>query len=141
MYTVRKILSIFLSFVILFSVSAAETSFVCAEETDGQQGVWTYDTYEYDGTSGVVITGYNGSATDIYVPSSIESGETQLPGLKLGDGVFQNNTAVNSVTLGNGIKIIGDNAFCGAAGLVCIVTDEECALPAKMDTKKLQKTK
>ena len=127
MYTVRKILSIFLSFVILFSVSAAETSFVCAEETDGQQGVWTYDTYEYDGTSGVVITGYNGSATDIYVPSSIESGETQLPVLKLGDGVFQNNTAVNSVTLGNGIKIIGDNAFCGAVGLVCIVTDEELA--------------
>ena len=79
MHIVRKILSIFLSFVILLSVSAAETSFVCAAETDGQQSVWTYDTCEYDGTCGAVITGYNGSATEIYVPSSMESGENQLP--------------------------------------------------------------
>lgn len=127
----RKFLSVILSLSIVLSISAVEIPIARGAETNQQQslqeGLWSYEIYEYDGITGAVITGYNGSASDIYVPSSIGDGSEKLPVLKLGDGLFQDNTAVNSVTLGKGIRVIGENAFSGASGLVCIVTDEELA--------------
>lgn len=127
----RKFLSVILSLSIVLSISAVEIPIARGAETNQQQslqeGLWSYEIYEYDGITGAIITGYNGSASDIYVPSSIGDGSEKLPVLKLGDGLFQDNTAVNSVTLGKGIRVIGENAFSGASGLVCIVTDEELA--------------
>ena len=92
---------------------------VFAADTD-DSGMWEYEAYE----SGVELTKYNGTQTDVYVPLKIEKGDTTLTVVKLGDELFKNNTALNSATLGEGITEIGASAFEGATGLVCIVTPE-----------------
>ena len=89
---------------------------VFAIDTD-DSGMWEYQTYG----SGVELTKYSGTQTDVYVPSKITKGETEYSVLKLGDKLFKENTALNSATLGEGITEIGASAFEGATGLVCIV--------------------
>jgi len=83
--------------------------------------LWSYERYG----DGVVITGYNGTQTDVYIPSYITEGEVEYPVLKLDDKLFYGNTAINSVTLGSGIEEIGESTFEGASNLVCIVTNNE----------------
>ena len=90
-----------------------------AADTD-DSGMWEYQTYG----SGVELTRYNDTQTDVYVPSKIEEGGTSLSVVKLGDELFKNKTALNSVTLGEGITEIGASAFEGATNLVCIVTPD-----------------
>lgn len=92
---------------------------VFAADTD-DSGKWEFEAYG----DGVVLTGYNGSQTDVYVPSKISKGETEYSVLKLGDELFKGNTGLNSVTLGENITEIGTSAFEGATNLVCIVTPE-----------------
>ena len=83
-------------------------------------GMWEFEPYG----DGVEITAYNGTQTDVYVPSRLVQGDTEYTVLKLSDNLFKNNTALNSVTLGEGISEIGAGAFEGATNLVCIVTPE-----------------
>jgi len=83
-------------------------------------GMWEYASYD----SGVELTAYNGTQTDVYVPSNIKVDGESLPVIKLGDGLFADNTGINSVTLGEGITEIGEGTFQNATNLVCIVTPE-----------------
>lgn len=92
---------------------------VLAEETY-ESGKWNFEIIGEN----AVITGYNGTETDVYVPNKVSEGEKEYPVIKLGDNLFEYNTYLNSVTLGEGIKEIGASAFSGAANLVCIVTPE-----------------
>lgn len=85
------------------------------------EGLWQYALCE----TGVELTAYLGSATDVYAPSNIKVGDTEYAVLKLGEGIFKNNDAINSVTLGVGILEIGAEAFYDADNLVCIVTNEQ----------------
>lgn len=98
---------------VLFGVS------VYAAETD-DTGKWEYEAYE----GGIELTQYNGTQTDVYVPSKIEVGGESMQVNKLGDNLFKDNTTLNSATLGEGITEIGVSAFKGATNLVCIVTPE-----------------
>ncbi len=92
---------------------------VFAIDTDDSEK-WEYQPY---GT-GVELTAYKGTQTDVYVPSKITKGDTEYSVLKLGDELFKGNTSLNSATLGEGITEIGASAFEGATNLVCIVTPE-----------------
>lgn len=127
----KKILSVFLSLMLVLSgivlpdgvqILNLNTKSVAAAE---QETLWTYEAYEYGGVSGIALTGYKGTQTDIYVPNKLTVDGTSYTVLKLGDGIFKDNTAVNSITLADGIKEIGANAFSGATNLVCIVTNED----------------
>ncbi len=97
------------------------TCTVCgATKTVNEVGVWQYNTYG----DGVVLTAYLGDAADVYVPATLTVDGATLSVLKLGDGLFQNNDTVNSVTLAEGITGIGDRAFYDADALVCVLLAE-----------------
>ena len=91
-----------------------------ATETDAD-AKWEFEAYK----DGVVLTKYLGNAEDVYIPYAVETADgTLLTVLKLGDGVFEKNTSINSATFGEGITEIGESAFEGATNLVCIVSPE-----------------
>lgn len=83
-------------------------------------GMWEYTSYG----SGVELTAYNGTQTDVYVPGSIEVDGEKLSVIKLGDNLFSEKDGLNSVTLGEGITEIGTATFVNSTNLVCIVTPE-----------------
>lgn len=105
------LLVIALSLVCITSISAADTD----------DGLWSYALYG----DGVALTAYHGSATDVFVPSNIEVDGEKLDVVKLGDGIFENNDSLNSVTIGAGITEIGEKAFYDADNMVCVLTSEE----------------
>jgi len=111
----KKALVIFSVLIITLLCSVS----VFAMDTD-DSGMWEYEAYG----NGVELTGYNGTQTDVYVPSKITKGSTEYSVLKLSDELFKGNTSLNSATLGEGITEIGASAFEGATNLVCIVTPE-----------------
>ncbi len=102
-----------LVFVLLFSF--------CAFAAESDDGLWEYEAYN----DGVVLTAYTGDATDVYVPSNIEVDGEKFAVLKLGDSIFENNDALNSVTLGSGVTEIGNRAFYDADNMVCILLAED----------------
>ena len=104
------------SFTIDLTAFAAETA------TSNPSDDWEYS-LNADGTA--TLTEYTGTATDVYIPSNItdDAGE-RISVTALGDGVFKNNTGINSATFGEGITTIGASAFEGATNLVCIVSPE-----------------
>lgn len=110
-----SLLCIIFALVCMISINATETANL------SDDGLWTYASYG----DGVVLTAYHGSATDVYVPSSVEVNGEKLTVIKLGDSVFENNDTLNSATLGVGILEIGDKAFYDADNLVCILLAEE----------------
>ena len=110
----KKFLSLFAAIFSMFFTFVA----LAAESDDA---LWEYETYG----GGVVLTEYKGSATDVYVPSNIEADGEKLDVVKLGDGIFENNDAVNSVTLGAGVKEIGTRAFYDADNMVWILLAED----------------
>ncbi|MBE6679362.1 MAG: hypothetical protein E7598_02440 [Ruminococcaceae bacterium] len=100
-------------FVIAFSL--------CTSAAESDDGLWVYEPYG----DGVVLTEYKGSATDVYVPSNIKADGENLDVVKLGDSIFENNDALNSVTLGAGVTEIGAKAFYDADNMVCILLAED----------------
>ena len=109
----RIIMKKFLSFVlcILMVVQIlAPINVSFATDAKSEDLLWEYAPYG----EGIMLTQYLGSATDVYVPSSLDVNDEKLAVIKLGDGIFQNNDALNSVTLGEGILEIGGR--CPAQG-------------------------
>jgi len=112
----------FLSFCLVFTLCVSLLAGIATAETVASDALWEYQVYG----DGVELTAYNGDATDVYVPSFVEDVEgNRLDVLKLADGLFQNNDALNSATLGAGITEIGARAFEDCDNLVCIVTNAE----------------
>ncbi len=97
------------------------TAFAAEAETAAAES-WEYS-INSDGTA--TLTKYTGTAEDVYIPSTVtdENGE-RISVTALGEGVFKNNTGINSATFGEGITTIGASAFEGATNLVCIVSPE-----------------
>lgn len=97
-----------------------EVSETVVAKTEPQEktgnSLWEYAVY----ADGVELTAYNGTAADIYVPATVDGNAV----IKLGDSLFEDNDAVNSVTLADGITQIGARTFYDADQLVCIVTNE-----------------
>ena len=103
----KRILSVVLALCMVFSMIPI---YVSADDVDTSEIVkaeWEYEMYG----DGVALTAYNGTASDVYVPSTIHIGETEYAVLKLADSIFENNDSLNSVTLGAGILEIGNRAF------------------------------
>lgn len=82
---------------------------------------WEYEAYR----DGIALTKYLGTGVDIYVPNHLEIDGTDYQVLKLADGIFENNDAINSVTLASGILEIGEKAFYDCDNFVCILVSEE----------------
>ena len=73
-----------------------------------------YVLWEYTVDNGnATITGYNGTATAIAIPSKID-GYTVT---KIGDNVFKNNNRVKSVTIADTVVEIGKDAFYNCSNL------------------------
>ena len=132
----KKILSLFLSFVMVISVVAGLDITTAFAETS-EDGDWTY-TISDDGTA--VITAYNGSDTVITIPATVdgytvtEVGNfafdscTSLTSIvipdsvtTLGNGAFSGCTALESVTIGSGLTTIGDYTFYRCESLTSIL--------------------
>ena len=118
MNKVKKSVSILLSLLMVlslitavpFTAGAAETDKVSTSEICGDY--WYY--LSYGGTA--TITKYNGNATALEIPSSLD-GHTVT---NIGDYAFNYCTSLTSVTIPDNVTIIGDNAFCNCTSLISI---------------------
>ena len=70
-----------------------------------------------DGSEYCIITKYNGSSTDLKIPSSFTLDDQTLPLKKISRGAFQNCTTLKSVTIPEGVTEIGYEAFRGCTNL------------------------
>ena len=114
---------IFISILIatlLLCVFTTSTFAASSTSQTDSTGSWKFESYG----SGVVITEYLGSKADVYVPSTVEANGHTYPVLKLSDGIFENNDAINSVTVGEGVIEIGAKAFYDCDALVCVLLPE-----------------
>ncbi len=99
----KKVLSLFLSVLMLTSVVAAVdlSAYATTYYTSGD--------YEYtildDGTA--EITDYNGSASSLTIPSTLDGYVVT----SLGEYAFNRCTSLTSLIIGNSVKSIGDYAF------------------------------
>ena len=64
----------------------------------------------------VTITGYNGSSTNVVIPSEIYG----MPVRSIGDGAFQNNETLTDVIIPDGVTSIEGGAFRGCTSLTNI---------------------
>ena len=79
---------------------------------------WHYKTesdFEYTVEDGeAVITGYNGTASELIIPDEIDS----YPVVGIADYAFYNNTALTAVYFPNTLRYIGEYAFYGCTSLL-----------------------
>ena len=120
----KRILSIVLAFSMFMSLFAGMDISVFAEEVPtgmSDNMLWQYEMHD----EGIELINYLGSAADVYIPSELEIVGVECAVIRLGNGLFENNDSLNSVTLGDGILEIGSRAFYDADNLVCILTNEQ----------------
>ena len=100
----KKIWSFLTMVSIVVSMMSPFSQTVVAEtelpEGESRESVWSYELYG----DGVMLTAYHGEESDVYIPGQLEVEGEALPVLKLADGLFENNDALNSATLGAGIR-------------------------------------
>ena len=120
----KKCMSLILTIVIFFGIVPVINS----ASAEGMKKSHSEDMWEYeiisDDQNTIALTHYKGEETDIYVPGTINFEGIDYTVTKLENNIFKNNQSVNSVTLADSIKEIGESAFEGAANLVCVVTTE-----------------
>ena len=79
--------------------------------------VWDYDKFAYNVSgANATITGFTGTATELYIPSTID-GYTVT---KIGDSAFKNCTSLTSVTIPSSVTAIGQSAFRGCTSLTSV---------------------
>lgn len=91
-------------FLILLSVQ-----FVWADESNNSD--FSYRLNATDGTA--IITGYEGSASEIVIPSQIVDRGFSYQVKAIGERAFSGNSAIRSITIENGVETIGRGAFSG----------------------------
>lgn len=103
----KKSISILLSIVMLLCIfTSATPSFAL-----------TYGDYSYEiQNNEIVITGYNGTSTQLTIPAKIDGKSVA----KIGDNSFKNNETIISVTISEGIEDIGESAFENCTSLATI---------------------
>ena len=100
----KKILSLFLSLVMVISVVAGLDITTAFAETS-EDGDWTY-TISDDGTA--VITAYNGSETEITIPATVDGYTVTEVGLSSSSG---SNSTIRFITISEGITTLSYGAF------------------------------
>ncbi len=83
-------------------------------------GLWEYTLQN----GSAVLTSYKGNASDVYIPAAVGTNGTEYTVTKLGDCLFENNDAINSVTLNDHVTEVGARAFYDADNFVCLVTND-----------------
>ncbi len=105
----KKLLSLLLSVMMVMSVLTAVPFTVSAIENEVSTTAATCGDYSYkvleDNTA--EITTYNGSATNLEIPSTLD-GYTVT---SIGDSAFYYCKTLESVTIGNSVESIGERAF------------------------------
>ena len=117
----KRITSIFLC--ICLMLSAISTDVFAAETVEKTTDTveWEYEIYG----EGLTLTKYNGSELDVHIPELLKDEDGIMrPVLKLGPSLFENNDALNSVTLSTTVEEIGARAFYDADNLITVVTSE-----------------
>ena len=101
----KKVISLILSLVMIFSITAGFNLTAIADDDD----VLTYGDYEYfiqeDNT--LKITGYTGNQTTLNIPSTINGKKVT----SIGDSAFEDCENLENVTIPNSVTSIGSDAF------------------------------
>lgn len=108
----KKVLSVLLSFVMLFSITTM-ADFSAYALTSGD---WQYSVIIGGGVS---ITGYKGSETELVIPSKLGSLSATVK--SIGENAFKDNTAIKSVIIPDTVTSIGKSAFSGCTQIESIV--------------------
>ncbi len=105
----RRTISVILSVIMVLSCFAGMTFSVGAETS----GDYDYEVLD-DGT--VSITKYNGSDSDVIIPSEIDGKKVTV----VGPDAFNSCTGLTSVTMQDGITCVGERAFQRCSNLVSV---------------------
>ncbi len=106
MKIMKKVLSIVLCFIFVFTVFYIQTSAKRVTEGD-----FEYDVNETKGTA--IITKYKGNEQDVIIPETVE--EFIVVGIN--SFVFAHQHSIKKVTIGENIKTIGYGAFANCSSL------------------------
>ena len=103
---VKKLTSVILAIVMMLGILTIAPLTVSAA---------TYGDFEYTLNEGYTctITGYNGSAANVTIPSTIYGYKV----VSIYSGAFSENLSMESVTISNSVEYIGLNAFSGCTNL------------------------
>ncbi len=106
----KRLLSVFLSFVMVVTIIPAIDITAFAETTD--------DGFEYkiNENNEITITGYTGSATDLEIPSKIDS----YPVTSIGWGALSYCKSLTSVTIPNTVTYLKGYTFSGCSALTSV---------------------
>lgn len=80
------------------------------------QSAGNYSVALNDDSTGVVITAYNGSGSEVAIPLSLEG----LPVKAIGKEAFRNKTTITKLIIPRGVTEIGDGAFQGCRNMVSV---------------------
>ena len=111
----KKLLCAVLSGIMVFSTFAVAVP-ITASAAESQESVSaTYGDFEYYLNEGYTctITGYNGSAANVTIPSTIYGYKV----VAIHSDAFSGNLSMESVTISNSVEYIGFNAFSGCTNL------------------------
>ena len=120
----QKIISMMIAAAFLFwtGTVTALPDIIGTEITASAAEKLTYGDFNYEVSSNnsyVTITKYNGSASDLVIPESIDGIKVK----EIGSYTFRYCTGLTSITLPNSLTYIGSDAFSGCTGLTSINVD------------------
>ncbi len=72
-----------------------------------------YELYEKNGSMYLAVIAYNGTASTLEVPATVEGYTVN----KIGEGAFEGNTTLTAIDLPDAIEVIGARAFKGCSNL------------------------
>ena len=120
----QKIISMMIAAAFLFwtGTVTALPDIIGTEITASAAEKLTYGDFNYEVSSNnsyVTITKYNGSASDLVIPESIDGIKVK----EISSYTFRYCTGLTSITLPNSLTYIGSDAFSGCTGLTSINVD------------------
>ncbi|MEI6578470.1 MAG: leucine-rich repeat domain-containing protein, partial [Eubacteriales bacterium] len=111
----KKILSVFLALVMVFSVSQLGTFKASAD----QSGDFTY----FISDSKATITKYTGAGGSVTIPTALGL----CPVTSIGNRAFYENSTISSLTIANTVTNIGFEAFSGCSGIPALTIPDSVA--------------
>ena len=79
----------------------------------GDGTVYTIFDYTLNEDNHATITGYHGTAVNVYIPETLDGYMV----IGIGDRAFQNNKRIRSVSMADSVQTMGDYAFAGCTAL------------------------